>query len=419
MSPQLSPDGQWIAYLAPDEKDVLQVWLKSPTEADDQKLTSDPKRGIRSFFWTYLPDQLVFLQDQDGDENFHLYRVNVRTRDVRDLTPFSGVRADVVAVEPQAPREILVALNRPNLQKHDVYRIQLESGAVALDTENPGNVLGWVPDAQLKVRAAIAATPDGGHEIWWRENTTDAWKTILTLSPEDQGQPLDFSADGQTLYILSSHNANTQRLLAWEALTRHFTVLAEDSHYDVGGVFMHPTRRVVQAVSFNKDKVYWQVLDPAVKEDFETLRKFKAAEIHPAHGDLADTRWIVTYAGDTQAAQYYVYDRPQKTFAFLFSQRKALDGLPLVPMKPIEIETRDKLTMHGYLSLPVNPSPSTPRRTACPWRPVGARPLGIKRHGAVARQSRLCRAAAQLSRLRRLRQSIPERGQPRMGRQDA
>ena len=70
--PQVSPDGQWIAYLAPDEKDVLQVWLRPTAAASEQKLTADPKRGIRSFFWTYLPDQLVYLQDKDGDENFHL-----------------------------------------------------------------------------------------------------------------------------------------------------------------------------------------------------------------------------------------------------------------------------------------------------------------------------------------------------------
>src|SRR5665213_2724791 len=206
MNPQMSPDGQWIAYLAPDEKDVLQVWLRPMSVAQEQKLTTDPKRGIRSFFWTYLPDQLVYLQDKDGDENFHLYSVNVRTLKVQDLTPFPGVRADVVAVEPQVPEQILVALNRNNPQKHDVYRIHLVSGEAILDTDNPGNVLGWVPDANLQVRAAIAATPDGGHEIWWRGQVPNAWKTILTLAPEDQGQPLDFSANGQTLYILSSHN---------------------------------------------------------------------------------------------------------------------------------------------------------------------------------------------------------------------
>lgn len=355
VSPQMSPDGRWIAFLAPDEKDVLQVWLRTVDGASEQKLTADPKRGIRSFFWTYLPHQLVYLQDHEGDENFHLYKVDVQTRHVQDLTPYPGVRADVVAVDPNVPGEILVGLNRIDPRKHDVYRLQLNSGDNVLDTENPGNVLGWVPDPDLKIRAALAATPDGGHEIWWREKPGDAWTSILTLSPEDQGHPLDFSADGQTLYVLSSHSANTQRLLTWEAATKKFAVLAEDSHYDVGGIFLHPTRRVIQAVSFNKEKVYWLVLDPALKEDFATLKKFKPGEIHPSHGDLADTRWMVTYAGDTEAAQYYLYDRAKKSFQFLFSQRRDLEGLPLVSMKPVEIRSRDGLVLHSYLSIPQQP----------------------------------------------------------------
>jgi dipeptidyl aminopeptidase/acylaminoacyl peptidase len=350
MSPQMSPDGQWIAFLAPDERDVLQVWLRTVSGHKEQKLTADPKRGIRSFFWTYLPNKLVYLQDQDGDENFHLHCVDVQTHEVRDLTPFPGVRADVIAVEPNLPSQMLVALNRVDPRKHDVYRLDLNSGESTLDVENPGNVLGWVPDAELRVRAALAATPDGGHEVWWREASADAWKTILTLSPEDQGQPLDFSADGQTLYLLSSHAANTQRLVAWEARDNRFTVLAEDTHYDVGGIFMHPTRRVVQAVSFNKDKVYWLILDPTLKEDFNALKAFQAAEFHLSHGDLADTQWLVTYTGDTRAASYYVYTRATKTFQFLFSQRTSFDTLPLVPMHPVVIKTRDHLEMHGYLS---------------------------------------------------------------------
>lgn len=366
----MSPDGAWIAYLAPDDKNVLQVWLRPAAGGDAQRLTDDPKRGIRSFFWTYLPDQLVYLQDKDGDENFHLYRVDVRRREARDITPFPNVRADVVAVEPNVPGSLLVALNRQDPRKHDVYRLDLATGAVVLETENPGNVLGWVPDADLRVRAALAATPDGGHEIWWRADPMQAWTTILKLSADDQGHPIDFSADGKALYLISSHDANAQRLLRWEAGTRAFSVIAEDPHYDVGGVFMHPTRRTIQAVSFNKEKVEWLTLDADVKTDFDALRAFNAAEMHPSHGDLADAHWIVMYAGDTQAADYYVYSRLKKAFSFLFSQRSDLKGLPLVPMAPVQIRTRDGLTVHGYLSVPkdrTEPGPVVVLVHGGPW----------------------------------------------------
>src|SRR5262245_25202558 len=91
-APQLSPDGKHLAYLAPDKKDVLQVWVRTVGAKDDRMLTADKKRGIRSYFWTYDPDQLLYMQDADGDENFHLYAVNIKSGDVRDLTPYKGVR---------------------------------------------------------------------------------------------------------------------------------------------------------------------------------------------------------------------------------------------------------------------------------------------------------------------------------------
>src|SRR5690349_15690848 len=78
-SPRLSPDGKYLAYIAPDEKNVLQVWLRTVGQEDDQILTAEKKRGIRIFFWTYNVDQLLYMQDADGDENFHLYLVNIHS----------------------------------------------------------------------------------------------------------------------------------------------------------------------------------------------------------------------------------------------------------------------------------------------------------------------------------------------------
>ena len=82
--PRLSPDGKYLAYLAPDDKNVLQVWLRTVGQADDRKLTADKKRGIRIFYWTYDGRHLIYAQDSDGDENWHLFGVDVESRVVRD-----------------------------------------------------------------------------------------------------------------------------------------------------------------------------------------------------------------------------------------------------------------------------------------------------------------------------------------------
>src|SRR5262245_48264768 len=51
ISPQISHDGQRLAWIAPDQKNVLQVWVKTVGKEDDKVVTADKKRGIRQYGW--------------------------------------------------------------------------------------------------------------------------------------------------------------------------------------------------------------------------------------------------------------------------------------------------------------------------------------------------------------------------------
>lgn len=358
-SPQLSPDGQYLAYLAPDDANVLQVWLRTVGQADDRQLTADQKRGIRFYTWTYDGEQLIYLQDSDGDENFHIYAVNIHTNNVRDLTPFQGVKAQPVDIDPNYPNEILVGLNLNDRQKFDAYRINLTNGAVEPDTENPGNILGWTANSQFQVQAAIAATPDGGYDLLFRATPAQDWETLRHWGPEDEGYPVSFSADDRTLYLVGSHDANAQRLLSLDLATRQETVVAEDAQYDLGSVVIQPKTRVLQAVSFYKEKEHWQVLDPSVKDDFAALAQVRRGEFSIVSRDLADRTWLVAYNTDDGPVYFYTYDRATRTSTVLFSNRPALEDLPLVPMQPISYTARDGLTIYGYLTTPSGITPGT------------------------------------------------------------
>src|SRR6516162_7340987 len=124
-APRISPDGKRLSYLAPDRNDVLQVWVQTIGKDDARQVTDDKKRGIRIHSWTYAPDTLLYVQDKDGDENYHVYSVDVKTKKVRDLTPFPGVRAELIDVNRNFPNQLLVGLNRDNPRAHDVYRLDL------------------------------------------------------------------------------------------------------------------------------------------------------------------------------------------------------------------------------------------------------------------------------------------------------
>lgn len=369
-SPKLSPDGQYLAFLAPDEKGVLQVWLRTIGQSDDHPITQDKKRGIRSFSWTYQDQQLIYFQDADGDENWHIYSVNIQTNIVRDLTPFQGVKAQIIGISHLFPDEILVGLNLRNPQIFDVYHVNLNNGAVEFVTENSGNIVTWKPDTQWQIRAAIATTADGGSDLLYRETITHPWEILRHWSAEEEGGAVMFSDDGNTLYIMGNHEANASRLIALDLATHRETIIAEDPEYDVGGILTPPTQNIIQAVSFYKAKNEWTIFDKNVAEDFAIISQFRQGEFYLVSRNLADNVWLISYTTDDGPVYYYTYNRIDKTHSFLFTNQPQLEGLQLAKMEAISLPSRDGLTLHGYLSKP--PGISTPVPTVLlvhggPW----------------------------------------------------
>jgi dipeptidyl aminopeptidase/acylaminoacyl peptidase len=354
-SPEISPDGKYLAYLAPDDKNVLQVFVRSVGKQDDRKVTNDPQRGIRQYFWAYDSKHILYLQDTAGDENYHLHAIDITTADLadRDLTPHKGVRVQGIDLDHKFPGEVLLGMNLKNKSKFDMYRLDLKTGEYKLDTENPGTVLSWVTDPDFKVRAATASTPDGGFDLLVREAPGQEWKKIRHWTNEEQGEAVGFSADGKTLYLIGNHNANAQRLVALDLASDKETVMAEDAHYDVGGAFVHPTKRTIQAVAFNRDMVEWKILDESIADDFTALGKLHRGEFTVVSRDLADKTWLVTYRVDDGPTVTYVYDRESRKGEILFTNMPKLEKYKLARMTPISYKSRDGLTIHGYLTTPV------------------------------------------------------------------
>ncbi|MBV9452795.1 MAG: PD40 domain-containing protein, partial [Rubrobacter sp.] len=197
--PRISPDGKLLAYLAP-LNGVLNVWMGPVGGEGFEPVTNDEKRGIRVYSWAEDGRHLIYLQDRDGDENWRLYAVepgSAARSSTRDLTPFDGVQVRLLEQSKRFPGEVLVELNKKDPRLHDVCRLHLTTGELGLVAQNPGNVAGWVADENLTVRAALAATPEGGFDLLFRDREEDDWRKLLSWSPEDalSSGPVGLSGD--------------------------------------------------------------------------------------------------------------------------------------------------------------------------------------------------------------------------------
>ena len=352
-APQLSPDGKTLSWLAPDAKNVLQVWVKSLNKDDARVITADKKRGIRQYAWAENSRVVLYLQDADGDENWHIHGVGLDGKDARDLTPGPKLQARLNGTDPAFPDTVLVALNRRNPALHDVYRLDVNTGELTLDTENPGDVAGFAPDAKFQVRAAQVMTPDGGTEIRVRDDAKSPWKTVVKVGPDEILNLVGFAADGKSLYLTSSVGRDTAAVVSRDLSTGKETVIAASDAVDAGGVVVHPTRHVVQAVSFAPGRSSWTVVDPSVAADFEGIKALYDGDFGLASRDTADKTWLVAFTGDRGPSRYYSWDRDARKGTFLFVTQPKLEGLTLAKMEPVAIDSRDGLKLNAYLTLPV------------------------------------------------------------------
>jgi dipeptidyl aminopeptidase/acylaminoacyl peptidase len=352
-NPQISPDGTRIAYLAP-VNNVLNVWVGVIGSNEYQPVTSDTERGVRFYFWAADNKHILYIQDVGGNENWRLYATNLETRATRDLTPFENVQVQIIDHDKHFPNELLIGMNKENPQVHDVYHLNLTSGELTLVARNPGNISGWVTDTHFKVRGAVTALPDGGSELLVRADESADWQTILTWDADDSltSSPLGFTQDGQSIYLQDSRQANAGRLVKLALASGDLAVIAEDPQYDVGSVMTHPDTYEIQAVSFNKDRNEWVVLDTSIQQDFDRIRGIDKGDFFLTSRDDADTIWIVAFTVDNGPVPYYAYNRQRREATFLFNNQPALSNYTLATMEPIVFTARDDLAVHGYLTLP-------------------------------------------------------------------
>jgi dipeptidyl aminopeptidase/acylaminoacyl peptidase len=359
--PQISPDGKHLAYLGRDNRNISQIWSRSLSGQDDKQLTAETARGIQHYTWAYDNEHVIFARENNGDENWQIHTVDIGSGAVRNLTPYNGVRSLLVGMAPDQPKNILVAMNLRNRRFYDVYRINIENGETRMVNRNGGRQFWWAADSHLNVRVAAAFA---GTIV--RDTPRQPWRAVRKWQVAENGKYFGFSADETTFYMSGSHD-EAGTLLAIDLASGKETTLASDPDYDVENVFIHPTTQEIQAVGFYRDKLQWQVLEPSIAPDFAYLEKAQKGEfsiVHPpdespilysknlGRRDLQDRIWIVTYETDDGPVHHYAYDRIAKISTFLFSEQPELESFKLMTMEPVSFQSRDGLTLHGYLTLP-------------------------------------------------------------------
>ena len=349
---QISPDGKYISYLGPYKK-RMNIFVRPIDSEKAKRITKVTDRDLGGYFWK-SGSRLVYLKDNAGDENFHLYAVNADGSGLKDLTPFDGVKADFVDVLEDNDNEMLIQLNKNNREFFDVFRLNINTGELTKIAQNPGNITGWITDHDGKLR--VATTTDGTKSsLLYRETETDTFVSVITTNFKESINPLFFDFDNKNLYVTSNLGRDKAAIVKINPQTgAELSVLFEHSDVDAGGLFYSHKRKVLTAITFTTWKKYRKFLDGPTLEMFEnlgTLLPGYEIAISSSTKD-EDTHIIRTYSDKTLGA-YYLYTFSSNKLEPIGEVSPWLKETEMAAMKPISFRTRDGLVINGYLTLPV------------------------------------------------------------------
>lgn len=349
--PMINADGTRIAFLAP-LGGVMNVWIAPVADIGSAKpVTQEKTRPVREFQWADNGTHLLYLQDDGGNENFHLFAVDLEKGTTKDLTPYKDTRAMIIASSYERPDEVLVGLNNRNAQWHDAWLINVVTGDAKMVQQNDG-FAGFVADQELNVRLAIKPTPDGGQQILKLDD--GAWQPFARIPADDAltTEPLFFTDEDATLVMLDSRDRDKAALTSVNLADGQTSVLAQSDKADVAAAITDPVSMKVLAYAAEYDRTNWVSLDDSVKGDIDFLSKQVAGVWKVVSQTKDNNLWTLRIDNVTEPVKYGLYDRKAKSLQTLFTTRPSLEGSPLSPMYPRVIKARDGLDLVSYLTLP-------------------------------------------------------------------
>ena len=368
-NPELSPDGKYVAFIKP-YRGARNIHVKGLHEkfTAARPVTGD-ERPVPGYFWSRDSRRLLYVQDEGGNENYHVFAVDPAGEPdpetglpvARDLTPLQGVRARILSVPRNSPDEIIVGLNDRDPSLHDVYRLNLTTGKRELLLENTQNISNFVFDLEGNARLAVRQTPDGSTEFLRIDG--NRLLPIYECGYDESCRPYRFHKDGKKLYVVSNKGADVDltRLILMDAQTGRTDLVESDPEDQVdfgSAIFSSATDELIATV-YVGDRVRIYPRDDDTALVLEALRdRFPQADFGFISATQDMRLLLVGVSRDVDPGSVYVLQRDDNDLELLFRSRPELPLEYLSSMEPIRYIARDGLEIPAYLTLPKGVEPT-------------------------------------------------------------
>lgn len=360
---QLSPDGSHLTFIRP-HNGVMNIWIRETDASMDtaRPLTAD-ERPVFGYFWSNDGRYVLYVQDQGGDENFHVFRIDpTATPDAEtgvpqsvNLTPVEGARAAIYSLPRNNPDIALVGLNDRDAAWHDLYEINIATGERTLLLLNDRQITSWLFDhdgvAHLASRSEMST---GGTEIL---SVADGvlGEVIYSCTVTESCGAMMLHPDGEHAYAITNHNRDLIEFILLDLETGEETFLERHPEGEVdftSAVFSSVDDRLL-VTYYIEDRLSLHFHDDDLAADFEFLRsELPDAQVLPGSRTDDERLMLVNVSSDVDPGSVYLFDRDARTVSHVYTSRPELPTEYLAEMQSIRYSARDGLEIPAYLTLP-------------------------------------------------------------------
>jgi dipeptidyl aminopeptidase/acylaminoacyl peptidase len=368
---RLSPDGEFLAVLAPDANRVGLAVIDLKNNNVNWAF-ADRLADVHSFFWIKT-NRLAFRLTHDGYPESGLMAVD---RDGKHSTRLMGAKGDnttlgnrlathrgtyFLSLLPGNSDEFLVtsleksqrADSETLLAFADVYRMNVYNSRMSLEVKNPGHVISWIIDQHGAVRVGVARYLTR-YQVLYRDSASGPWEKIADYNYDDDGiLPIAIAKDEHTLLVAWRGGEDHQAIYTFDPKAKKIIDLAfrhaevdvdepiRSNHNQLLGVTCQAERP--QTFWFEPKRAAWQkAVDQALTN---TVNRLVSASEDGG-------KMIFLASNDHTPGVYYMLHTATMRLQKLFELAEWIHAEEMAQMTPIQYQARDGLTIHGYLTLP-------------------------------------------------------------------
>ncbi|MGD1842517.1 MAG: prolyl oligopeptidase family serine peptidase [Thermonemataceae bacterium] len=357
---QFSPNGLYLSYKEKDEKGKNHVYVKNTENDKVTRVIEEGEDLIRGYGWAN-DNRLIYIQDKGGNENYHLFAVDIDGQNQKALTPYEGVRVQILNNLKEQKDYMIVSMNKDNPQIFEPYKINIKNGELKKIFENkdPQNpVSGYDFDKEGNLRAYTQQQNFTEYVLYYQTEKEKPFEEVVRTTWKDNFYIVGFnyrSENPHDAFVISNTESNTDEIILYDLKEKKvLKIVYANESFDMGGMSRSRKR------DYEIDYYYYtgekSVIIPVSATYKKLHKKFQEKFGEQTFNIVSKTdeedKYLLYINSDKLYGVYYLYDVAKDSFKEIFNLMPDLKPEAMAEMRPIKFKTRDGLTMYGYLTVP-------------------------------------------------------------------